>query len=636
MNVVSRGLLLLLATACLVGFLAPLGAAPTAEQREELVAAANAVKKGGDFYNAGKFKESGEAIKDAQARLEKLAETEDRTLLSQVITLHKRLTKAHALLELEGVKLPELKVIESLTKPVPKPGDKPAAADAGAVSFTKQVAPVLVARCGGCHVRQMRGEFSMANYNNLMKGSKAGKVIFPSDAAGSAIVEQIESKSMPPNGSGIPDGELALLKKWITEGAKFDGPDMAAQLTALTGGAKPVEAPMLQVAQATGKESTSFARDVAPVLAETCTGCHGDMNPRNNFSLTTFERLLRTGDNGPVMSPGKPADSLLIKKLKGTGPGQRMPAQRDPLPDAVIAKIEKWIEEGAKFDGGDAKSAIALVAALYKAQKSTHEELTADRAKLADSNWRLSMADFAAERAETKDLYIVGNVGTNEISDLSNTAQAIVPKIAEIFKAPADQPFVKGRMTLFVFARGYDYSEIGRMVERRDIPQSSKGHFRFTVIDAYAAFPVPKADYSLEGVLAEQIGGCYVAALGSGTVPQWFAEGCGRVAASRLADDARIRSWSDAVAPVVGSMSKPDDFQTGKLDQDQTGVAAYSFVAFLMKDTSRFQKLMGELRAGKDFTQSFAAVYGGSPGQAAEIWVRKPPAPKPLKRSSKA
>src|SRR5687767_5655159 len=120
MNIVLRGLLL----AAVCGMVAaPVQAAPTAEQREELVAAANSVKKAGELYTAGKFADSGEAIKDAQARIEKLSETDDRGVLSQLMTLHKRLTRAHALLELEGITLPELKPVEAAAKPAepPKP-----------------------------------------------------------------------------------------------------------------------------------------------------------------------------------------------------------------------------------------------------------------------------------------------------------------------------------------------------------------------------------------------------------------------------------------------------------------------------------------------------------------------------------
>src|SRR5436190_9599763 len=98
-------------------------------------------------------------------------------------------------------------------------GTLPAVAD----SFSKQVAPIIVARCGGCHVRNSRGELSMATYESMMAGNKNGKIIFAGKPEGSIIVDKIEGKEMPPNNGGIPDAEFTALKKWIAEGAKFDG-----------------------------------------------------------------------------------------------------------------------------------------------------------------------------------------------------------------------------------------------------------------------------------------------------------------------------------------------------------------------------------------------------------------------------
>jgi hypothetical protein len=108
-----------------------------------------------------------------------------------------------------------------------------AAAPVGAVSFVKQVAPILNARCGGCHVRNARGMFSMATYESLMKGPPAGKVVFPSNVDGSDLIVKVRDKEMPPNGAGIPGADLAILTKWVEEGAKFDGPDPAAPLVSL-------------------------------------------------------------------------------------------------------------------------------------------------------------------------------------------------------------------------------------------------------------------------------------------------------------------------------------------------------------------------------------------------------------------
>src|SRR5262245_45633535 len=143
-------------------------AAPNAEQRAEILALGTQMTKAGNLFKAGKFKEAADVVKEAQGRLEKLTEGADAATMTQLEALHARLVKAHALLELEGVTLPELKPLEAKPAPGKPAGDKPGApgaAPAGAVSFVKQVAPILNTRCGNCHVRNARGMFSMATYD---------------------------------------------------------------------------------------------------------------------------------------------------------------------------------------------------------------------------------------------------------------------------------------------------------------------------------------------------------------------------------------------------------------------------------------------------------------------------------------
>jgi hypothetical protein len=594
-------------------------AAPTAAQRQEMAAIGTLLTKAGNLFKDSKFKESGEAIKEAQTRLEKLAAEGDEQVAAQLTTPYNRLLRAHSLLELEGIKLPEL-------KPLEKKGDKPAAG-AGTVSFTKDVAPVILARCGNCHVRNSRGDLSMANYESLMKGSKAGKVVFAGDPSGSVIIEKIEGKEMPPNGAGIPDAETAKLKTWIAEGAKFDGADATVSLTSLVGNVPAPQPPKIEVKTATGKETISFSKDVAPVLAQNCLGCHGANQPRNNFRLLTFEGLLQGGDGGSPIMPGKGADSFLIKKLKGTASGQRMPVNLPPLSDDVIAKIEKWIDEGATYDWSDAKLPLPQVAALARAMSATHEELSGDRAKLAMENWRLGMPGTEPDRHESANFLVLGNVGPNSLRDVGEKAEALAPKIGTILKAPVDRPLLKGRMTIFVFRERYDYGEFGKMVEQRELPPTWRSHFRFSVVDAYAALLPPKTpDASIEVLLAEQIGGCYVSSLGKNT-PRWFAAGTGRVVASRVdGKDPQVAAWDDAVLEVVAGMPSADAFITGKPDAASADIAAYSFVKFLMTDSRKFGVLLDQLRKGGDFAPSFAQVYGASPNQLCDVWVRKPPA----------
>src|SRR3954452_20991234 len=104
----------------------PSVAAPTAEQRAEILALGTLLTKAGNLYKEKKFKEAGEAIKEAQTRLAKVAEGADQQTIGQLAPLHKRLANAHSLLELEGVSLPELKPLEE--NPAAKPAaDKTAA-----------------------------------------------------------------------------------------------------------------------------------------------------------------------------------------------------------------------------------------------------------------------------------------------------------------------------------------------------------------------------------------------------------------------------------------------------------------------------------------------------------------------------
>jgi len=604
-------------------------AAPTPQQRAEIAALGTLLTKAGNLYKESKFKEAGEVVKEIQSRLEKLVEGADEQVVTQVEPIHKRLVNAHALLELEGITLAELKPLPAKVA-APKPATAKGGAKGGAVSasFVRDVAPILNARCGNCHVRGTRGMFSMATYESLMKGPPDGKVVFPGNVPGSDLVVKVQDKEMPPNGAGIPDAELATLKKWVEEGARFDGPDPTVRLVTLVpGGAQTAQASAATVQQATGSETVSFAKDIAPVLAQNCTGCHGNNNPRGNLSLNTMTRLLRGGDRGEPVLPGKGADSLIVKKLRGTADGARMPMGRSPLDDATIAKVQKWIDEGAKFDGPDANQPVAEVAALAKAQSATHEQLSADRIIQAEENWRLGMPGAAWQKKESTNFLVVGKVGESVLAEVSDKAETLAKKVGDILKAPDDQPLVKGRMTLFVFADRYDYTEFGKMVEKRDLPPVWRGHYRYNIVDSYGAVLMPRAnDYSLDVLVAQQIGAMYVAAQGRG-VPHWFAEGCGRAIAARLApaSDQRIARWDDELSGVLGTLAKPDDFLSGQLPPEEADVCSFSFAKFLMSDNKRFTSMIDGLRKGGDFGKVFAATYGGPPPQLAAVWYRNPP-----------
>ncbi|MFM8292287.1 MAG: c-type cytochrome domain-containing protein, partial [Planctomycetia bacterium] len=182
-----------------------------------------------------------------------------------------------------------------------------------AVSFSKQVAPILAAKCGGCHIAGRKGGFQMASYAGLMQSGMVQR----GAANASRLVEVILSGDMPRGGGKVAPDEVGTLMKWIDGGAAYDGKDPAIPLDQLLRAATappPPPPPAAPVALKPGE--VSFAIDVAPVLLKECAGCHGQREPEANLRMTSLESLLRGGRSGPPMQPGKGAASLLVRKLR--------------------------------------------------------------------------------------------------------------------------------------------------------------------------------------------------------------------------------------------------------------------------------------------------------------------------------
>jgi mono/diheme cytochrome c family protein len=89
----------------------------------------------------------------------------------------------------------------------------------------------------------------------------------------------------------------------------------------------------------------NWTATIGPLLEKECVVCHGDSG---GLSLDTHENALRGGRRGPDIIPGQSSQSRLVRALRGTEPGlARMPLNREPLPDAIIDLIARWIDAGA-------------------------------------------------------------------------------------------------------------------------------------------------------------------------------------------------------------------------------------------------------------------------------------------------
>jgi WD40 repeat protein/mono/diheme cytochrome c family protein len=126
-------------------------------------------------------------------------------------------------------------------KPVAPPA-KPAEAAKpaeGQVSFSKEVAPILLKNCAACHgATDFKGDYQVHTFAALMKAGESGDAsITPGDISKSYLYELISTTDagsrMPKDGDPLKPEQIALIKKWIEQGAKYDAADKAALLASI-------------------------------------------------------------------------------------------------------------------------------------------------------------------------------------------------------------------------------------------------------------------------------------------------------------------------------------------------------------------------------------------------------------------
>ena len=92
-----------------------------------------------------------------------------------------------------------------------------------------------------------------------------------------------------------------------------------------------------------------YTHQVQPILQENCYRCHAGLNHRGGLRVDSEAELRRGGKHGPVLVPGHPEQSLLIRMIRHDGkPGERMPPKKK-MSDEDIAAVIAWVQAGAKM-----------------------------------------------------------------------------------------------------------------------------------------------------------------------------------------------------------------------------------------------------------------------------------------------
>src|SRR5260370_25023452 len=197
-------------------------------------------------------------------------------------------------------------------------------------TFKDDIRPLLQAKCFRCHTGKVsKGKLDLGTPAGMLKGGMSGPAGEPGKPDESPLYEKVHKALMPPPTKNEPlsAAEVETIRRWIAGGAKFDLPEGEKTETVLL-----------------------TQHDVLPIVLRRCTACHGLRRQEGGLDLHTRAAMLRGGKSGPAIVPGKPEESLLIKRVRL---GQMPPPERlvegsvKPIEKAETELLAKWIAAGA-------------------------------------------------------------------------------------------------------------------------------------------------------------------------------------------------------------------------------------------------------------------------------------------------
>lgn len=98
-------------------------------------------------------------------------------------------------------------------------------------------------------------------------------------------------------------------------------------------------------------QTVDYATEVKPLLNSKCISCHGGVKKSGGFSLLTREEaMLPTTSGKTAIVPGNADASEMIRRLTCADPDDRMPYKEEPLTEAEIQILRRWVDQGANWE----------------------------------------------------------------------------------------------------------------------------------------------------------------------------------------------------------------------------------------------------------------------------------------------
>jgi hypothetical protein len=88
-----------------------------------------------------------------------------------------------------------------------------------------------------------------------------------------------------------------------------------------------------------------WSAHIEPLLKEHCVECHSPAKAKSGLDLTSLQAILRGGDRGAAVIPGRADDSNLYTFLRSEADPHMPPGKRTKLADDEVVLIRQWIEK---------------------------------------------------------------------------------------------------------------------------------------------------------------------------------------------------------------------------------------------------------------------------------------------------
>ena len=107
---------------------------------------------------------------------------------------------------------------------------------------------------------------------------------------------------------------------------------------------------LAKIPPASDKTGLTYEKDIKPIFEKSCFKCHGPEKQKGKMRADSLEAVLKGGENGKSIEPGKPEKSPVLASISRLNPDEAMPPEDkgEPLTKEQVGLIRAWITQGAK------------------------------------------------------------------------------------------------------------------------------------------------------------------------------------------------------------------------------------------------------------------------------------------------